>query len=225
MILITGASRGIGASIATSLERQGKPVFRISRDNEFSGLSGCSCDVSSEEQVKQVSKFLKKQKISVDALINCAGVASMNIAMMTPASVVRKLIGINLLGTIFCCQSFAPLLIANGGRRIINFSTIAVALGLAGESAYVASKAGVEGFSRTFAREVSSFGITVNCIAPGPIKTDLLTGVSEDQIDAIVKQQILKQRFSETDICNIVDLLLDQKSSSITGQVLHVGGV
>ena len=131
----------------------------------------------------------------------------------------------NLLGTIFCSQIFAPLLIRNKGGRIINFSTIAVSIGLKGESVYVASKAGVEAFSRVLSRELSSFNITVNCIAPGPVKTNLLNGISDEQIKKIIKYQIIEKEMKTIDIVKMVKILLDEDSSNITGQVLHVGGV
>ena len=149
----------------------------------------------------------------------------MNLALTTPETITQKILTVNLQGTIFCNQVFTPLLIRNGGGRIINFSTIAVHLGLARDSIYIASKAGVEGFSRAFAREVANFGITVNCIAPGPIKTNLLRGISDEQIEKIVSQQIIKRTMSENDVSKMVDLLLSDSSANITGQVLHLGGV
>jgi 3-oxoacyl-[acyl-carrier protein] reductase len=107
---------------------------------------------------------------------------------------------------------------------IINFSTIAVPLALKGESIYVASKAGVEGFSRTFAREMADFGITVNCIAPGPIDTSLIKGVSAGQISKIVSQQIIPKQFEPSAVCDLVELLLSEKSRALTGEILRVGG-
>ena len=107
----------------------------------------------------------------------------------------------------------------------INFSTIAVPLALKGESIYVASKAGVEAFSRTFAREVADFNLRVNCISPGPINTDLVEGLNADQINKVASQQIIQKQFMQSDVCDLVELLLDPKASSISGQVIHVGGV
>lgn len=107
--------------------------------------------MSSYEQLKSVSKLLKKDKVKVTGIINVPGLASMNLALTTPPSTTEKLIKINLLGTIYSCQLFAPLLLRNKGVNIINFSTIAVSIGLKGDSVYVASKAGMEGFSRAFA--------------------------------------------------------------------------
>ena len=107
----------------------------------------------------------------------------------------------------------------------INFSTMAVALALKGESVYTASKAGVEAFSRTFAREMADFNVRVNCIAPGPIRTDLLKGLTDTQIEKITSQQIIPKQFQKSDVCDLVELLIDKKASSLSGQVLNVGGV
>ena len=137
----------------------------------------------------------------------------------------QKIIENNLLGTIYCCQLIAPLMMRIKYGSIINFSTIATSLGLKGESVYIASKAGVEGFTRSFAREMADFNVNVNCIAPGPIDTNLLKGITAKQINKIVSQQIIPKQFSPEAICDLVELLLDSKSSSISGQVLNVGGV
>ena len=89
----------------------------------------------------------------------------------------------------------------------------------------LASKAGVEGFTRSFAKEVSYFKITVNCIAPGPIKTDLLRGITEEQIQKIIDHQAFKKIFNTIDVVNTVKTLLSMESENITGQVIHIGGV
>ncbi len=107
----------------------------------------------------------------------------------------------------------------------INFSTIAVALALKGESVYAASKAGVEAFSRAFAREMADFNVRVNCIAPGPIRTDLLRGITDFQIEKITSQQIIPKQFEKSDVCDLVELLIDERASSLSGQILNIGGV
>ena len=116
------------------------------------------------------------------------------------------------------------MLIRNKKGRIINFSTLAVKIGLEGEAVYVASKAGVEAFSRSLARELSNFNITVNCIAPGPIRTDILRGVSEEKLENIVKYQVFKKMLSKQDVVDQVSLLLSEESKYISGQVISVGG-
>jgi 3-oxoacyl-[acyl-carrier protein] reductase len=149
----------------------------------------------------------------------------MNLALTTSEATVKKIMETNLLGTIYCNQLLGPILVRQKYGSIINFSTIAVALALKGESVYAASKAGVESFSRVFAREMADFNVRVNCIAPGPIRTDLLNGISDDQIEKITSQQIIPRQFEKSDVCDLVELLLDQRSSSLSGQVLNIGGV
>lgn len=224
MIIVTGASRGLGRSVAERLISSGREVLSLSRTSEGVPGDSVTCDVSDYEAVKAVAQSLRKEKREIEGLVNAAGIASMNLAVTTPPSMTQKLIQTNLAGTIHCCQLFAPLMIRKKAGSIINFSTIAVTLGLKGESIYAASKAGVEGFSRAFAREMADFDIRVNCIAPGPIKTDLLKGVSDEQIDAIVAQQILPKLFLPDDIADLCEFLLGPQSQSLSGQVLKVGG-
>jgi len=225
MIIVTGASRGLGRAVAESLVEAGREVLGISRETEGLPFEALACDVSDHGALKTIAQNLRKEKIEVEGLVNAAGIASMNLAVTTPPSMTQKLIQTNLVGTIQCCQLFAPLMIRRKSGSIVNFSTIAVALGLKGESIYAASKAGVEGFSRAFAREMADFDIRVNCLAPGPIKTDLLKGVSDEQINAIVSNQIMPKVFQPEDVCSLCSFLLGPQSVSLSGQVLHVGGV
>ena len=224
MIVVTGSSRGLGLAICERLHSLGVDVFGLSRDVSNATFPSMSCDVSSYEEVKKVVLTLKKEDKKVSGLVNAAGIASMNLAVTTPPTVSQQIIETNLLGTIFCCQLIAPLMMRNKCGSIINFSTIAVSLGLKGESVYAASKAGVEGFTRSFGREMADFNINVNCIAPGPIDTSLLKGITANQIHKIVSQQIIPKQFSPGAICDLVELLLDARSNSLSGQVLHVGG-
>jgi len=223
-VIVIGASSGLGLEISNFLRSTGFKVISISR-RSLDDPNHFSCDVSNFLSLKQVYSGLLKNNEKIYGLINCAGIASMNLALTTPDSVTQRILAVNLQGTIFSNQIFAPLLIRNGGGRIINFSTIAVHLGLAGESVYVASKAGVEGFSRSFANEMAKFGITVNCIAPGPIRTNLLKGISDHQIKIIVNRQIIKKVMNPSDVSNLVNLLLSESSENLTGQVLNLGGV
>ncbi len=224
-VIVTGASRGLGAAITQRLLKREVDVFGIARNIDGVPCDAASCDVSSYDSIKRVAKELKQSKREITGLINAAGIASMNLALTTTKSSTQKILQTNLAGTIYCCQHFAPLMIRKREGAIINFSTIAVAIGLKGESIYAASKAGVEGFSRSFAREVADFGLRVNCIAPGPIDTDLLNGVSAGQIKRIVAQQVIAVQHTKDDVCDLVELLLDPRSNSLSGQVFNVGGV
>ena len=196
MIVITGASRGLGKAIAQRLIEKDEKIIGLVRDKEKIDIDiECiECNVCDYESVKNAALEIKRMKQPVKALINAAGVASLNLAVTTDDATVQKLIQTNLVGTIYCCQLFA------------------------------AAKAGVEAFSRTFAREVADFNLRVNCIAPGPIRTDLLNGVTNAQIENIISQQVITKLFQKSDICDLVELLLDDRASSLSGQVLNVGG-
>ena len=225
MIIVTGASRGLGQAIALRLIESGEEVIGLARNTGGMSINAVECDVSDYASVKNASKEVKRMKRPVKAFINAAGVASMNMAVTTDESTVQKLIQTNLVGTIYCCQLFAPIMLRQKQGSFINFSTIAVALALKGESVYAASKAGVESFSRTFAREMADFNVRVNCIAPGPIRTDLLRGITDTQIEKITAQQVIAKQFQKSDVCDLVELLIDDKAASLSGQVLNVGGV
>ena len=225
MIIVTGASRGLGQAITERLIERGEEVIGLARKTSGLKINAIECDVSNYASVKNASKEVKRMKKPVKAFINAAGVASMNMAVTTDESTVQKLIQTNLVGTIYCCQLFAPLMLRQKKGSFINFSTIAVALALKGESVYAASKAGVESFSRTFAREMADFNVRVNCIAPGPIRTDLLRGITDTQIEKITSQQVIPKQFHKSDVCDLVELLIDEKAASLSGQVLNIGGV
>jgi 3-oxoacyl-[acyl-carrier protein] reductase len=225
VIIVTGASRGLGQAITERLLESGEDVIGIARNTSGLKINAIECDVSDYASVKNASKEVKRMKKPVKAFINAAGVASMNMAVTTDESTIQKLIQTNLVGTIYCCQLFAPIMLRRKQGSFINFSTIAVALALKGESVYAASKAGVESFSRTFAREMADFNVRVNCIAPGPIRTDLLRGITDTQIEKITSQQVIQKQFQKSDVCDLVELLLDEKAISLSGQVLNVGGV
>lgn len=225
MIVVTGASRGLGEAICHRLLEKDERVIGLARSTNELEFEGISCDVGDYQSVKSAARQIRKIGERVDAVINAAGVASMNLAVTTDEATVQKVIQTNLVGTIYCCQLFAPILLRKKSGAFINFSTIAVALALKGESVYAASKAGVEAFSRAFAREMADFNVKVNCIAPGPIRTDLLRGITDAQIEKITSQQVISRQFEKSDVCDLVELLIDARASSLSGQVFHIGGV
>ena len=226
MIIVSGASKGIGKYISENLSSsKNYEILGLSRTRIKSNFDTIECDITDFKSLKNISLKLKKDNLKIEAIINVAGIASMNMALTTNHDTVKNIINTNLLGTINMCQAFAPNLIRQRKGSIINFSTIAVPLSIKGESIYAASKSGVETFSKVFAREMSDFNIRVNCIAPGPIKTDLLKGISDKQINDIVKKQIIPKRFDKSDILDLVKFLISDNSSSLSGQILNVGGV
>jgi len=223
-VIVTGASRGLGRHCAMSLHERGYRVIGLSRTSKGdTPFEVRTADVADSQSLSKALGDLKRDK-SVYALVNAAGIASMNLVITTPPETVARIINTNLVGTILTCQLVAPAMIRRGSGRIINFSTLGVALAIKGEAIYIASKAGVEGFSRAFAREMSPHGVTVNTIAPGPIDTALIEKVPREKIDAVVSRQIIERQAEPADVFNIVSLLLSPESSMISGETIHVGG-
>jgi 3-oxoacyl-[acyl-carrier protein] reductase len=223
-VVVTGASRGLGRYCAERLHESGYRVIGLGRARvNDAPYEMRQADVSDPESVATAMKDMRRDS-STFALINAAGIASMNLVITTPADTVRRIVETNLLGTIYCCQQIAPALIRRGNGRIINFSTLGVPLAIKGEAIYIASKAGVEGFTRVFARELSPHGITVNAIAPGPIDTALIAKVPKDKVNAVVQQQIIQRQGTPEDVWNIVSMLLREESGMVSGQTIVVGG-
>ncbi|MEM6898881.1 MAG: SDR family oxidoreductase [Pseudomonadota bacterium] len=225
-LVVSGASRGLGAFIADRATEQGFNVVGLARTERLDGsFPIIGCDVGDAAAVSSAARQIRKMGAKpLYGVINAAGIASMNLAISTPDETIQRILNTNLVGTINMAKSFAKPLIKSGGGRIINFSTIAVTIALAGESVYASSKAAVETFSRCFAREVAPHGITVNCIAPGPIDTDLIAKVPSDKIQEIVDQQIFQTKAHPDDVWNITQLLLDPKANMISGEIINVGG-
>jgi 3-oxoacyl-[acyl-carrier protein] reductase len=223
-IVVTGASRGLGRYCADKLHEAGYRVIGFGR-NEVTDrpYEMRTADVSDPDSVANAMRDIRRDP-STFALINAAGIASMNLVITTPPATVRRIVETNLLGTIYCCQQIAPALIRRGAGRIINFSTLGVPLAIKGEAIYIASKAGVEGFTRVFARELSPHGITVNSIAPGPIDTALIAKVPKDRVDAVVNQQIIQRQGTPEDVWKVVSMLLSDESTMVSGQTLYIGG-
>lgn len=223
-IVITGASRGLGLHMAHKALEEGYLVTGLARTPaEDATFPMLACDVTDPASVARSFAALRAQPLW--ALINAAGAASMNLHLTTPPETMRQLVACNLLGTMYCSAEAGRLLVRRRGGRIITFSSIAVALGLDGEAGYAAAKAGVEAFTRAFAREMAAFGVTVNAVAPGPIPTRLIAGVPEEKIAALRTRQILPRPLTEDDVWNVVSWLLEERSAALSGEVLHVGGV
>ena len=226
--LITGASRGIGRFLAEYYLGLGHCVVGCSRgDSDLvdAGYSHASLDVSDEEKARVFFSSIRKVHGGLDHLINNAGVASMNHSLLTPIPSLGKIINTNLVGTfLFSCEA-AKIMKRRRFGRIVNFTTIAVPLRLEGESAYVASKAGVEALTSVMSKEFATFGITVNAVGPGPVATDLIRSVPKDKIDALVGQLAIGRLTEFEDIANVVDFFLRPESALVTGQTLYLGGV
>lgn len=228
VILITGTRKGLGLALARHYLELGDRVIGCSRgplEWQSDGYVHHTLDVSDEAAVIRMLADVRARFGRLDALINNAGVASMNHALLTPAGSVRRVLETNVLGTFLLCRESAKLMRSNPGGRIVNVSTVAVPLRLEGEAVYAASKAAVESLTRILARELAPLGITCNAVGPTPIETDLIAGVPRSRIDALVKRQAIARLGQPGDVANVVDFYLRPESEFITGQVIYLGGV
>lgn len=226
--LITGTRKGIGKFLAEHYVAQGHHVIGCSRgeiDWTLDGYVHYVADVADEKAVQAIFADLRQTYGRLDHLINNAGIASMNHSLLTPVATVHKLLDTNVVGTFLFCREAAKLMKKNKYGRIVNFTTIAVPLKLAGEAIYVASKAAVLSLTEVLARELAEFGITVNSVGPVPIETDLIRSVPKEKIDQLLARQAIHRLGTCEDVANVIDFYLKKESGLVTGQNLFLGGV
>jgi 3-oxoacyl-[acyl-carrier protein] reductase len=227
-IVITGTRKGIGRSLAEHYLAEGWGVIGCSRGESsivHAQYRHYALDVSDESAVIKMARAVKRQVGAVDALLNNAGIASMNHCLLTPGSTVNAILQTNVVGTFLFCREFAKLMRKSAQPRIVNFTTVAHPLNLEGEAVYAASKAAVESLTRIMARELAELRITVNAVGPTPVLTDLIKGVSSEKMDALLARQAIPRYGKTADVINAVDFFLRAESDFITGQVLYLGGV
>lgn len=226
-VLITGASRGIGAHLVSHFLERGDTVVGCARGAAplcHERYTHAQVDVTDEEQVRSLCRDVRSRFGRLDVLINNAGIASMNLAALTPLETARQIIATNFLGTFLLTQVALRLLRASAAGRIVNFTTVAVPMRLQGESVYAASKSAVETFTRTVASEMAPFGITCNAVGPSPIKTQLTANVPHDKMEALISRQAIREWAEFADVSNVIDFFVRPESRMITGQVVYLGG-
>ncbi|REH91496.1 beta-ketoacyl-ACP reductase [Staphylococcus felis] len=235
--LVTGASRGIGRSIALQLADEGYTVavnYAGSKDkaeavvNEIKekGVDAVAiqANVANGDEVKAMVKDVVKTFGSLDVLVNNAGITRDNLLMRMKEQEWDDVIDTNLKGVFNCIQKVTPQMLKQRSGRIINLSSVVGAVGNPGQVNYVATKSGVIGITKTAARELASRNITVNAVAPGFIVSDMTNALS-DELKETMKTQIPLGRFGEDkDIANTVAFLASDKAAYITGQTIHVNG-
>lgn len=228
VVLITGTSRGIGRGLATHYLRRGFTVVGCSRrpdDLEADGYRHYCVDVTDEQAVRRFMTSIRQAEGRLDALVNNAGIAAMNHALLTPMTTVRGVLETNVSATFLLCREASRLMKAAGGGRIVNLTTVAVPLRLEGEAIYAASKAAVEMLTRVLARELAPWGITCNAVGPTPIETDLIRNVPREKIDRLLTAQAIPRFGRVDDVANVTDFFLRPESEFVTGQVLYLGGI
>jgi 3-oxoacyl-[acyl-carrier protein] reductase len=219
-ILITGTSKGLGKYLAEYYSKNNR-VFGCGRTH-ISGWDNYDhfmVDITNENQVIDLVKNINH----IDVLINNAGVASMNHAILTSLQSVKNTFDVNFNGTFLMCREVIKKMIYQKHGRIINISSVAVPLNLEGEMVYASSKAAVEKMTQILAKEVGTFGITVNTVSPTPMNDGLIRNVPKDKIANIINLQSIKRLGKFEDISNVIDFYIN--SEFITGQTIYLGGI
>lgn len=235
--LVTGASRGIGRSIALSLAEAGADVVvnyagsEGAAENVVQAIAALDrkaikirADVGNADEVNDMVMQAMEQFGKLDILVNNAGITRDNLIMRMKEEEFDQVINTNLKGVFNCIKAVTRPMMKQRSGKIINISSVVGVLGNPGQANYVAAKAGVIGLTKAAAKELASRGITVNAVAPGFIETDMTDKLSEEMISRLM-QQIPLQRLGQTeDIAKVVRFLASDDSSYMTGQTIHVDG-
>lgn len=227
-VLITGNRKGIGRFLTEKFIDNGYFVIGCSRQSSdlvHDNYIHMICDVNNDNNIVELFRELKKKDINIDILINNAGIASMNHFVTTPSNTSTNIFNTNFHATLNFSKYAAKMMIKKKWGRIINFSSVAVPLNLEGELSYASSKAAVESASKIMSKELGVFGITVNCIGPNPIETDLIRTLSKDKISNLLDSQSIKRLGKFEDIWNVVAFYISDSSNFINGQSIYLGGI
>ena len=236
LVLVTGASRGIGQAIALTLGKAGATVIgtatseegankisKIFTENNIFG-KGMMLNVTDNEQISELLKSITAEYGSVDILVNNAGITRDNILVRMKEEEWDDIINTNLSSVYRMSKAVLRGMIKKRSGRIISITSVVGAMGNAGQSNYAAAKAGIMGFTKSLAREVGVRGITVNAIAPGFIQTDMTDKLPEDQKVALASQIPMARLGTVDEIAQSVLFLASDSGSYITAQTLHVNG-
>ena len=233
--IVTGASRGIGKSIAVLLAANGATVVAAAREDhasetvsEITAAGGhaetASLDVTQASEIEALVTATVKRHGSIDILINNAGIARDQLALRMKRSDWDAVIATNLTASFLCSQAVLKPMIRKRSGRIVNISSVVGQMGNAGQVNYAASKAGLIGLTKSLAREVASRNITVNAVTPGLIDTDMSKDILGKAQDSWKEQIPLGRMGTTTDVAVAVCFLVSDEASYITGQVLAVNG-
>ncbi|MFL2713809.1 MAG: 3-oxoacyl-[acyl-carrier-protein] reductase [Gammaproteobacteria bacterium] len=231
IVFITGVSRGIGLEIAKCFLNDGYFVIGTSRSNFNLGeaLDSDHClhiplDVTDRDQVKNCMEQIKTQEKIPNVLINNAGITKDQLFLRMKDEDWDEVINSNLTGVFNITKLFIKSMVKDRSGKIINISSVAGLMGNPGQVNYSSSKAGLGGFTRSLAKEVAARNITVNCIAPGFIETDMTNHFKSDELDNILKTIPANKMGNPQDIANLALFLASSSGDYITGQTISVDG-
>ncbi len=234
--IVTGALKGLGKQIALELSKDGYDIvinYRTENDSlnemiEEIGISSKAyafkADISKFDEAKALIDFAMEQTGRIDLLVNNAGITNDKLIVRMSEDDFNKVIDINLKGTFNCIRHANKVMMKQKFGRIINISSVIGLIGNIGQANYAASKAGVIGLTKSAAKEMAPFGVTVNAIAPGFIKSDMTDKLTDELKDNIISAIPMRKIGEPKDVANLVKFLAKDESSYITGQVINVDG-
>ncbi len=234
--IITGASRGIGKAISIQLAMAGAKVVCVSRhisdvkhvaeeiNSQGFIADAYACNVSETNEFTELVKYVLDNMGKVDILINNAGITRDGLIMRMSEQDWDSVLNTNLKGAFNGTKAVMRSMLKQRSGRIINISSVVGLTGNAGQSNYAASKAGLIGFTKSTAKELASRGITVNCIAPGYIKTDMTDKLTHEIKEVLVKQIPLGRIGDAKEVAALVQYLCSSEAAYITGQTLTIDG-
>ena len=236
-VLITGASRGIGAACAYAFGKAGYDVAvnynrseeraeTVSEELRTLGVRSCAvrADVSDSSHVKAMFDKVRSELGAVDVLVNNAGIAMYGLLTDMSDSDWDRMISSDLSSVFYCCRAALPDMIRAHSGAIINIASMWGEVGASCEAAYSAAKAGVIGLTKALAKEVGPSGIRVNAVSPGVVMTDMMSGFTDEDINALKESIPLGALGKPEDIARAVLYLASDEARYITGQVLSVNG-
>ena len=230
--LVTGGSRGIGAAVARRLAADGCTVVVNYRDAqaqaealaaEIGGLA-LQADVSDPVQVGNMIDTVLEKFCQLDILVCCAGIAWQGLTQDMSETDYRRLMAVDLDGTFYCCQKVLPPMIRQKSGKIVTVASMWGQTGGSCEVAYSAAKAGVIGLTRALAKEVAPSGITVNCVSPGVIETDMVKPLGPEALADLSAETPLGRLGTPEDVANCVSFLCSPAANFLTGQVIAPNG-
>ena len=232
-ILITGATGGIGSELVrlytshnyfvlafgTNIEK-----LNLLKDKYKDNIEVFSCDMKSKQEIQSTFEKYEAELANIDILVNNAGITRDNLFIRLSNSDWDDVMNINFISHTVVCKLVLKGMMKKRWGRIVSISSDAAKIGNPGQANYVSSKGALEAFTKTIANEVAKRGITVNCVAPGFIKTEIIDTMDPSTLDNMIKMIPTGKIGSAFDVANAVFFLTSEESSYITGQILHVNG-
>ena len=223
-VVVTGASRGLGAAMAARLAAEGFHVIAVSRKAAGAGerMTPVAFDLADTAAIPDFVRGLRKQFGSIYGLVNNAGLGTESLLANMPDADIEALIRLNTVSPILMSKYLVRGMMADGRGRVVNIASIVASTGFNGLSVYAATKASLVGFTRSLAREVGRLGVTVNAIAPGFIDTELTRGLGEKDRARIVSRSALRRLAEPEDVAAMAAYLMGEGGRNISGAVMTV---